>query len=220
MLMVPFLAAGNYYSFKNKDEGDVLIRDVIDGDTIVTEDKVRIRLMAIDAPELEFCLGNEAKKKLEELVAGKKVRLESVAADGFNRVVALVYDGQTLINEEMLRLGMARFGSGNKSQRDRLKEASNLARGEKLGIFSLVCYQTENRDKPECTIKGNREKGGKGRTYHFLGCSGYEGMPVELDLGDEWFCSEKEAEAAGYVKSKQCFGKDFLYTPGVGKVYN
>jgi hypothetical protein len=43
-----------------------------------------------------------------------------------------------------------------------------------------------------------------------LGGSEYNRALVELDRGEQWFCSEKEAEAAGFVKSKNCFGKNFI----------
>ena len=45
------------------------------------------------------------------------------------------------------------------------------------------------------------------KIYHFPGCAGYNVVIVELDRGEQWFCSEKEAQAAGFVKSEQCYGK-------------
>jgi len=30
-----------------------------------------------------------------------------------------------------------------------------------------------------------------------------------LDLGEQWFCSEKEAQEAGYKKSEHCYGKKY-----------
>lgn len=35
-------------------------------------------------------------------------------------------------------------------------------------------------------------------------CSEYNRTVIELHLGEEWFCSEKEASKAGYTKSKNC----------------
>ena len=40
----------------------VAVEGVIDGDTIVVEPKTRVRLRHIDAPELEYCGGKEAKR--------------------------------------------------------------------------------------------------------------------------------------------------------------
>ena len=40
-----------------------LVSEVVDGDTLVIEDGIRIRLLGIDAPESEECFGEEAKKE-------------------------------------------------------------------------------------------------------------------------------------------------------------
>jgi endonuclease YncB( thermonuclease family) len=45
----------------NKNEIIAKVERVIDGDTIVLEGKGKIRLANINAPELEYCLGKEAK---------------------------------------------------------------------------------------------------------------------------------------------------------------
>lgn len=55
---------------------------------------------------------------------------------------------------------------------------------------------------PDCSIKGNIGKSYLEKTYHLPGCSEYERTVVELDLGEEWFCAEKEATEAGYRKSE------------------
>ncbi len=206
MLMVPFLAAGNFYFFKSyQPEKTLKVIDVIDGDTFVTEEKMRVRLMSVDAPELDRCGGQEAKKGLEKLLNNKQVVLKEAVADKFGRLVALVYVDNFLINQAVLKQGWGRYGGSDNSQRDNLKQAGGWARENKLGLYAPECYQTENIDQPGCLIKANFDN----KIYHFPGCSGYNVVVVEKDLGDEWFCSEKEAEAAGYVKSKQCFEKEY-----------
>ena len=91
----------------------------------------------------------------------------------------------------------------------RLNDAQEKAEKEKIGIFSPICLQFKNPEDPDCNIKGNIAKRGKAKTYHFPGCGRYDDFPVELDSGDQWFCTEKEAEKAGFVKSKNCFEKKF-----------
>jgi len=96
--------------------------------------------------------------------------------------------------------------------------ATRKAKEEGLGIFSPDCYQRENPDKPECSIKGNnnsREVSEK--IYHFPGCSNYSVIIVEKFMGDQWFCSEKEAESAGFKKSENCFNKK--YTPFISETF-
>ena len=43
------------------------------------------------------------------------------------------------------------------------------------------------------------------KIYHYPGCSEYEQTVVELDIGEQWFCSEEEARKAGFTKSEHCF---------------
>ncbi|MBI4990630.1 hypothetical protein HZB96_00880 [Candidatus Gottesmanbacteria bacterium] len=47
---------------------------LIDGDTVVLEGKSMVRLRHLDAPDNPFCGSREARKTLEKLVLGKKVR--------------------------------------------------------------------------------------------------------------------------------------------------
>jgi hypothetical protein len=78
-----------------------------------------------------------------------------------------------------------------------------------LGVWSPRCYQMENPEKPECAIKGNIGKSDGKKIYHFPGCNEYARTVVELDQGEQWFCSEAEALRAGYVKSEHCNGKEY-----------
>jgi micrococcal nuclease len=87
-------------------------KSVRDGDSInVTNDDgvvVNIRLYGIDAPESKQAFGYQAKKRLTQLVSRKTIRIENMDTDRYGRTVALVRlsDG-TLVNEEMLRSGLA-----------------------------------------------------------------------------------------------------------------
>lgn len=82
----------------NRPPGDLIkALGVIDGDTIVLDGKVRLRLRHVDAPELEYCGGEEAKKWLEDLVSGQNVRIEEKIMDQQGRPMALVYVGNSLI---------------------------------------------------------------------------------------------------------------------------
>jgi len=177
---------------------------VIDGDTIVLDGKTRLRLRQTDAPELQYCGGNEAKDLLEKLVNHKKVIIKEEIIDTQGRPMALVYLGNRLINQEMLASGWVRYHSDQTSATETLKSAANLAKSKKLGIFSPKCYQTENPENPKCNIKGNTDKNSAMKNYYYPGCPQYEFTIVEKDLGEDWFCSEKEAQKAGFTKAKNC----------------
>ncbi len=83
---------------------------VLDGDTVLVlrgEQKVRIRLANIDAPEKAQSGGMASRASLSELVLRKNVQVDSQAIDQYGRTVAtLRVDGQN-VNEEQVRRGMA-----------------------------------------------------------------------------------------------------------------
>ncbi|MGI6775904.1 MAG: thermonuclease family protein [Patescibacteria group bacterium] len=184
--------------------------EVIDGDSLTLASKQRVRLANLDAPELEFCGGIEAKNKLESLTLNKTVRLEIIGHDNLNRSISLVYVDNTLVNEIVLKEGWARYDGSPSPEKEKLKQAYDYAFENRLGIFSPLCF-SEEPPSPKCLIKGNVDRHYGQKTYHFPGCSGYPQVMVEKDLGEDWFCSEKEAEKAGFTKSKNCYGK--IYVP-------
>jgi len=189
-------------------ESQNLVTSVIDGDTLILKTGQRIRLSNVYAPELEFCLGPQAKRKLETLVLGKIIKTEPLSLDTFNRNLANVYQGNLFVNEIMLKEGLARYDGTPNPKRDILKKAYDYAFERKIGIHSSLCRQ-EKPEKPNCLIKGNVERHDNSKNYYFPGCSNYEQTIIEKDLGENWFCSEKEAQAAGFVKSQNCYGKSF-----------
>lgn len=175
---------------------------VIDGDTFVTKEDQHIRVASTEAPELDQCGGPEAKKALENLVLGKPVYLKVVYRDPYQRLVSLVYTKDAFVNEAMVTSGYsyyARGGLGDIS--DELKTATEKARERKKGIFSDSCTQMVNKKNHSCNIKGNDRTG---KIYYTPDCGVYDNVSVQLYLGDRWFCSEKEAIAAGFRKPELC----------------
>ncbi|MBU1088291.1 thermonuclease family protein [Patescibacteria group bacterium] len=186
------------------------VERIIDGDTFILNTKQQIRLQNLNAPELNLCGGLEAKSKLESLLSGQSVSLIGDITDKFGRRIALVYQGDILINEQMLHSGWGRFTSTYSDQNDRLKIAATHARDNNLGVYSSLCLQQTNPTDPKCSIKGNVREGKK--TYFFSGCGNYSNVILELDQGDQWFCSEAEAQSAGFTKAINCYTKKFSDT--------
>lgn len=180
-----------------------IVIGVIDGDTLVLEGKTKVRLRYVDAPELDFCGGQEAKDYLEELVVGKKVRIDDQIPDQYGRSMALVFQGRKSVNQEMLASGWVRYHHDNSRMTDKLKAAFAQAKTEELGIFGK-CQSKDNPDKPNCIIKGNVDKNSAARTYYLPTCAQYEFTIVEKDLGEAWFCTEKEAIKSGFTKAETC----------------
>ncbi|MFA5092625.1 MAG: thermonuclease family protein [Candidatus Omnitrophota bacterium] len=116
-------------SGKNFDYNNALIIRVVDGDTLVLENKEKVRLIGIDTPEMHESakldrdavrsgqskevirkLGRQSYQFTRGLVEGKRVRLEfdKERYDRYNRVLAYVYllDG-TFVNAKIIQDGFA-----------------------------------------------------------------------------------------------------------------
>jgi len=192
----------NQSRFKSKI-GAVRVIGVIDGDTLVLEGKIKVRLRQVDAPELLYCGGEEAKKELETLVTGKFVRLEEQIPDQYGRAMALVYVGNVLINRKMVESGWVRYHYDITKQAEELKAANEKAKVNKLGIYK-ICQAKENTQNPSCNIKGNIDKANDKKRYYLPDCAQYAFTIVEKDVGEEWFCTEAAARKAGYSKAETC----------------
>jgi micrococcal nuclease len=98
----------------------VLVRSVIDGDTIAVATVGRVRLLGIDAPEIgrgfdtSAPFAREARERLTQLVLHRWVRLEQEGAtlDVYNRHLAYVMTEDGLcVNAALLRDGLARVSA-------------------------------------------------------------------------------------------------------------
>ncbi len=183
-------------------QGETVV-EVVDGDTFFIENRQPIRLKGLDAPELGNCYGDQAKKALEKLTLNKKVVLKEPMVDAYKRILALVYIDGISVNEYLIKKGFAYFRSANTSELSHLQAASDYAREQKIGIFGPECYQTQPPD-PKCPIKGNFDDNSDKKVYFLPGCSYYDATVIMRFRGEQWFCSEKEAQVAGFEKSKYC----------------
>ncbi len=112
---------------------------VIDGDTLDVQlgsGPIRVRLNSIDTPEKDQPWGSEARAALAGRVNGKRVELEPVTQDHYDRLVAVVFlDGEN-INAWMVQQGDAW------AYRTYLEDPSYcaweaVARASGLGLWSL-----------------------------------------------------------------------------------
>jgi endonuclease YncB( thermonuclease family) len=204
-LLVPSLLLNVYLIWQHKSGGKQGVRviGVLDGDTIVLEGKSRVRLRYVDAPEKNLCGYQQASELLTKLANGKSVRIEETIPDTYGRGMSLVFVGDMLINKEMVASGWVRYHHDTSTYTEELKNVSDIARTEKRGIYG-VCQSTENKDNPKCIIKGNIDKSTNTHIYYAPGCAQYPFAIVEKDIGEQWFCSEKDAVSAGYVKAATC----------------
>ncbi len=92
------------------DNAAVQVTAVIDGDSLAVAQGGRayqVRLWGIDAPEYDQDGAEAAKSWLQEATLGTSVRLERKYADRYGRTVALVWADDTLLNEVLVRRGLA-----------------------------------------------------------------------------------------------------------------
>jgi len=118
------VSSGRDYSYSN-----ILVTRAVDGDTLVLENKERVRLIGIDTPEMHESnklnrdaqrsgqdvetikqLGRQSYAFTKKLVEGKRVRLEFDVErfDKYKRILAYVYleDG-TFVNARIVQEGYA-----------------------------------------------------------------------------------------------------------------
>jgi endonuclease YncB( thermonuclease family) len=198
----------------------------IDGDSLRVGDR-EVRLFGIDAPEFDqsckrsgqdWSCGQDAAERLSQLVTGKDVRCVEMGTDQYHRTLARCTVGAIEINRTMVATGYAvafrRYSMDYVSAEDSAKASK---RGLWAGSFQMPWqYRGETNPAPRsvppsnrrgpaivrppssgaCNIKGNRNRRGEW-IYHVPGRPGYAETRAE-----QMFCTEAEAQAAGYRKSR------------------
>lgn len=125
---------------QNQDHGQLRLHvvGVHDGDTITglddTKTQHKIRLDAIDAPELGQPYGQASKKALAEKVFGKEVDVIVKTHDKYGRTVGHVLINGRDANLEMLEEGMA-WHYEQYDHNKRLREAEQSARDAGKGLW-------------------------------------------------------------------------------------
>ncbi len=156
------------------------VRYVIDGDTVVLDSGVHVRLIGIDTPEKDRPYYSEAKEFNRKLVEGKPARLDYdiEKTDRYGRTLAYLYleDG-TFVNAEMIRSGYANlytFPPNLKHTEEFLalqREARQAGRGlwslkTSLSSFYLSSARGHTFHRPECKFA---KKIGKRNRVHLAG---------------------------------------------------
>jgi micrococcal nuclease len=99
------------------DEGLHQVERVVDGDTLLLASGARVRLQGVNTPETVKpdhpveAWGPEASQFTKDFVqkAGKRVRLtfSLERKDRYDRFLAFVWNGDVMLNEELIRAGLA-----------------------------------------------------------------------------------------------------------------
>jgi micrococcal nuclease len=130
------------------------VEGVIDGDTLVLASGARVRILGIDAPEMERdgqpadFLAHKAKAALSDLTLRRQVALEydRLGYDKYGRLLAYLFlPDHTLVNAELVRQGLARvyFIAPNMRYREVLLAAQQEAIEAQRGIWQKLLEQDE-----------------------------------------------------------------------------
>jgi len=131
-------------------EGIYVVEKVVDGDTLTLANGAKVRFIAIDTPETVKPnwpvepFGPEAsaftKAAIERNGNQVYLRFDKERLDKYNRHLAYVYVADVLLNEALVRNGLARveLQYNNSAAMERLLyQAEQSARADRLGIWSL-----------------------------------------------------------------------------------
>ena len=179
-----------------------LVVRVIDGDTLVLAGGARVRVLGIDAPEMERdgqpadFLAHKAKAALAELTLNRTIALEydRLRYDHYGRLLAyLLLPDHTLVNAELVRQGLARvyFIAPNLRYREVLLAAQQEAIEAQRGVWQQLLKQDEpfylgnthtlRLHRPKCPLAAKMAKANQVR-----------------------FTSLKEAYLQGYSPCRSC----------------
>lgn len=126
----------------------VVVKRVIDGDTIDLVDGRRVRYIGINAPEVtgqngKTCFNREATAKNKMLVEGKTIRLQKDISDTdkYDRLLRYVWEGDTFVNEVLIKEGFAHASTfpPDVLYKDVFLSAEKQARMEMVGLWGSVC---------------------------------------------------------------------------------
>lgn len=152
--------------------------------------------------------GAAAKEALATLVRGRRVTCD-ILGEQANAKRARCYVGDEDIAETLVRKGHVFAAGGFWSS---YASVEDQAEEEKVGLWAGEAERPqEYRDKrweeakksaPEgCPIKGPIRSGS--RVYVLPWASSYDSIRLRTSRGERWFCSESEAEAAGWTRASQ-----------------
>ncbi len=143
-----FIAFIFCFSFFSCASQSRFVTNVIDGDTIVTSDGMRIRYIGLNTPEKGQKYYQEALEFNRKLVQGKEIFIEfdEEKIDSFGRSLAYVYvqqENPVFVNEAILKTGFAMefYRSPNGKYRKILKRAEEEAKRQGLHLFQPSPYQ-------------------------------------------------------------------------------
>jgi endonuclease YncB( thermonuclease family) len=218
--MVIVLGAGWLYAIPARAEDTLRGNaNIVDGDTIDIAG-IPIRLEGIDAPEQQqSCTGDNtstvpcgelATKALARLIGGAPVTCVLLGRDGYDRLLGDCSTEGPSLNAQMVRSGWAlafvKYSQRYVSAEDEARTArAGLWQWQfdkpwdwRAGVLQQAVGSSESLDG--CVIKGNISGSGD-RIYHMPFHQHYGRSRIDERTGERWFCTEDEAQKAGWRRA-------------------
>jgi endonuclease YncB( thermonuclease family) len=182
----------------------------------------------LDANTKIYSCGLISRDKLRMFIGHSSVDCKTEGADRYGRHLATCFLRNENLNDWLVRQGLA---LAYVQYSLRYKKSEEQARNESKGLWAgafvapwdwrrrapetkllgkttiegipklLSLVKVQSPPNADCVIKGNVNRKGD-RIYFLPGTSVYAKVKMDKGLGERWFCSEEEAEAAGWRKAK------------------
>jgi endonuclease YncB( thermonuclease family) len=142
-LLLGLVLIGNGSAIASEYSGRIV--GVVDGDTVdlLTEanERIRIRLAGIDAPERGQGFSRRAKQGLSDLTFNRQVTVSADKLDHYGRLVGKILVAGNDANLQMIRLGLAWHyakyaGEQSLSDRRMYAETEQAARSARIGLWA------------------------------------------------------------------------------------
>jgi len=175
---------------------DAKVIMVMDGDTVMVlkgNQKIKVRMVNIDAPEKDQAFGQQSRDSLQELVGKKTVRIDSQAVDQYGRVIGNISVDGINVNQAQIKRGMAWENSHFHTDKNYLAMQDD-ARQSKRGLWSQANPENpSNWRKAHPSVQSNSKPVQAGvKQGRVSGC------------GEKRYCSQMHSceEATSYLR--QC----------------
>jgi len=188
---------------------------VIDGDTLDVGGH-RVRIHGIDAPEIGqpctsdllgvYDCGVFVRDEVARRYSGQTATCTVIDIDRYGRNVAKCFVNGQDIGEDIVLDGLAVAYRQYSMDYDLAEKSAQIS---ETGLWSDVmqspaAYRADQRAPIQaapvpdgnCIIKGNIS--GSGQIYHMPHNRDYNNTRINENRGERWFCSEAEAQAAGW----------------------
>lgn len=179
------------------------------------------------------CFGTEASARMASLTRGKTVTLvrnpaedrdvyqrllRYIDLDGADIGARMIADGYAFSYKAYPHPRLAEYNALENSARaaskglwgtcpasggeERTSRPSQATQEQESSIPAPVAAPVPSTTQ-QCAIKGNISTKGE-KIYHMLGCGSYKQTVIDESKGERWFCTEADAQAAGWRKAGNC----------------